>query len=189
VEAPHAYQLATLGVVSLAAAFDWRTGRIPNWLTLGAIVAAFPLHAWLAPANHTAIQAMQWCLFGAVACALPTVLGFWLGWIAGGDVKLIAAMGAVSGLSLGLESVFLAFLCAVSFLVLRLAWTGTFFQTVGDQVTLTVGRRLRRGARGKASAAPLVDEVNEAAPHSTLRFGPFALTGAALSLVLHGGFA
>jgi prepilin peptidase CpaA len=174
---PHVFQLATVAVASVAAALDWRTGRIPNWLTLGAIVAAVPLHAWLSPStgpDQGPLAGIKWSLLGAVACALPTVVAFWFGWMAGGDVKLVAAMGALSGLSLGLEAVFLAFFCAAAFLVLRLAWTGEFFRTVSDQVTMTVGRAV---GRTRADA------------RSNLRFGPFALTGAALSLVLHGGLA
>lgn len=180
-DGPHAYQLATLGVAAVAAAFDWRTGRIPNWLTVGALVAALPLHAWMTVAvpNHGPLEGVKWAVLGGLVCAAPLVIGWRLGWIAGGDVKLVAAMGALGGLSLGLEAVFLALLCALSFIVVRLAWTGKFFQSITNTVQEIMGRTVYR------SSLPL----KPVPPLEAVRFGPFALTGAALSIILHGGFA
>jgi prepilin peptidase CpaA len=179
VDAPHAYQLGVVGLASIAAAFDWRTGRIPNWLTFGAFAVAVPFHAWMTSTTGSALEGVKWALLGAAICAGPLLLVWRLGWIAGGDVKLVAAMGAIGGLSLGLEAVFLSLLCAASFIVLRLAWGGRFFRSIGDTVMLTAGRALARNKR-------LVPVVT---PQVSLRFGPFALIGAALSLVLHGGLA
>jgi prepilin peptidase CpaA len=180
VNGPHVYQLATLGVAAVAAVFDWRKGMIPNWLTLGAIVAALPLHAWLTPVGpgHGPLDGVKWALVGALFCTLPCLVAWRLGWMAGGDVKLIAAMGALSGLALGLEAVFLALLCAGSFILFRLSWDGTFLRTVSDEATTVVARTLYRKKQRLVPRAP-----------KTLRFGPFALAGAALSLMLHGGFA
>jgi len=181
-DGPHAYQLGVLAVAFAAAALDWRTGRIPNWLTIGALLVALPLHAWmtsLAGPDHGPIEGVKWALLGATACTLPLLLGWRLGWIAGGDVKLVAAMGALGGLSLGLEAVFLALLCAASFIVLRLAWHGRFFRVLGDGVAFALGRTFYR----RKNIVPVL------VPQATVRFGPFALTGAALSIILHGGFA
>ena len=43
------FLLATFAVALVAAAFDWRTKRIPNAVTLGGIALALPLHAWCTP--------------------------------------------------------------------------------------------------------------------------------------------
>ena len=182
-DAPHAYQLGILGVASAAALLDWRTGRIPNWLTLGALVAAMPLHAWMTASatGHAPLEGVKWSLLGAVVCAAPLTMGWRIGWIAGGDVKLVAAMGAVGGLSLGLEAVFLALLSAASFIVLRLAWSGELFRSLWDTLSVSVGRAM---VRRKDRLIPPVS-----APPTNVRFGPFAFTGAALSIMLHGGFA
>lgn len=179
-EAPHIYQLATVGVAAAAATFDWRTGKIPNWLTLGALVAAVPLHAWLTPTggDHSPLDGVKWCLIGAAVCGLPCIVAWRLGWMAGGDAKLIAAMGGLSGLSLGLEAVFLSLMCAASFIVLRLAWTGTFFRTISDGTTVIVARAMFPKKHRLLPREP-----------KTLRFGPFALAGAVLSLFFHHGFA
>jgi prepilin peptidase CpaA len=170
------YAIATFGVALLAAAFDWKMGRIPNALTYGALIAALPLHAWLSQPGK-ALEGVQWSALGALACAVPLLISFRLGWVAGGDVKLIAAMGAIGGLSTGLESVFLSLLAAMAFVFLRLCWNGVFFRTVGNGLALAASRTFFRGR--------LVEKREELT--STLRFGPFALAGASLSLVMHGG--
>jgi prepilin peptidase CpaA len=174
--ASEVYVAVTFGVALLAAAFDWRTGRIPNALTFGALLAALPLHAWLSAKGHT-IDGLESSALGAAVCAAPCVVGWRVGWVAGGDVKLIAAMGALGGISSGLESVFLGLSFAIAFVFLRLLWSGVFFRTFSNGVAV-VAARVVAPHRAVSPRAELT---------STLRFGPFALAGAALSLILHGG--
>jgi prepilin peptidase CpaA len=176
---PHEiYALATFAVALVAAAFDWRTGRIPNALTYGTLAVAVPLHVFLSPPGK-ALEGVQWSVLGAVACVFPLRISFRLGWVAGGDVKLIAAMGAIGGLSAGLESVFLALLFASAFVFVRLSYNGVFFRTVGNGLAVAATRTVIRGR----NVVPRTELT------SSLRFGPFALAGAALSLRLatHGG--
>jgi prepilin peptidase CpaA len=172
----HVYLLATLAVALVAAGFDWRTGRVPNRLTLAAIILAFPLHGYLS-GGTSLLDALKWPLIGAVVCALPPAIGWRLGWVGGGDVKLIAAMGALGGLSLGLECVFLGLLSASAYVMLRLAWDGVFLRTVGNGLAVAA----TRAVRSRTPAEP------RAELKSALRFGPFALAGTALSIALHGG--
>ena len=69
---PQTYQLATLGVAATAAAFDWRKGRIPNWLTLGALVAALPFWRGLRRETHaqSAMAGINAAVVGLLAAAL-----------------------------------------------------------------------------------------------------------------------
>jgi prepilin peptidase CpaA len=175
---PLAYILATFAVALAAAGFDWRTGRIPNTLTLGALLLAVPIHAGLSPPGHT-IDGVESSLLGAAVCTVPFLVGWRLGWIAGGDVKLVAAMGALGGIQHGLTSVFLGLFCAASFIFLRFCWEGVLFRAISNSVAVAVSRTIRK------------DHAVEASPHltSTLRLGPFALAGAAMSLLLNGAFA
>jgi prepilin peptidase CpaA len=173
---PLAYVLATFAVALAAAGFDWRTGRIPNTLTLGALLLAVPIHAGLSAKGHT-WDGVESSILGAGMCAFPFLLGWRMGWIAGGDVKLIAAMGALGGISTGLESVFLGLFCAASFVFLRLCWDGVLLRTLTNGVVVAVTHTVAKN-RVVEPRAELT---------STLRFGPFALAGAAMSLVLHGG--
>lgn len=72
---------AALAIAVCAAWFDWRARRIPNWLTLTALAIAI------------AIGGLD-AIAGAILCAsIPLVL--WSrGVLGGGDVKLLAALGA-----------------------------------------------------------------------------------------------
>src|SRR5450631_3752536 len=144
--AEHVYLLGILAVALMAAGFDWKTGKIPNRLTLGAILVAFPLHAYVSGGAGVdgVLAALKWPLLGALVCAVPPAIAWKTGWMGGGDVKLMAAMGAVGGVSLGLESVFLGLLSAGAFVLLRLAWNGAFLGTVGNGVAVAVTRSLRR---------------------------------------------
>lgn len=86
------FQIAAIAVAVIAAGWDLRTRRIPNWLTFGSALAAVVLHGYMGgPA------AAGWALAGwlvGVAFFLPI---FALGGMGAGDVKLLAALGAWLG--------------------------------------------------------------------------------------------
>lgn len=74
--------LLILGLI--AAAWDWRTRTIPNWLTIPVLLAGLALNRLDG-------------LYGAGAALLVQVPFFVIGMIGGGDVKLMAAAGALLG--------------------------------------------------------------------------------------------
>jgi len=86
----------------IAAIIDWRSRRIPNWLTL--VIVLSGLGSSLLPGHVTTLG--QAGLGLVVGFALPFVL-YALGALGGGDVKLLAGIGAW----LGPWGVFLVF-CA-----------------------------------------------------------------------------
>jgi len=79
-------------VAALAAVLDVRQRRIPNWLTLTTFVAGVALNAWQGGVAG-ALTAVAGALLG-LAILLPFYILKGLG---AGDVKLLAAMGAVVG--------------------------------------------------------------------------------------------
>jgi len=87
------------GVLIVAAIIDCRTGRIPNALTLPAMVAGLALWSW-----HGLLEAgAAGALAGAGHCGLVLVIAFLpctllvlMGAMGGGDAKLIGAIGALS---------------------------------------------------------------------------------------------
>lgn len=91
---------------ALAAVYDWRFQRLPNWLTLGAlgVGAAYLLVAGAAPLAGEPRH--NWLAAGvALVALLPAYLGRWMG---AGDVKFFTAMGLLGGGKVLLPT----FLCA-----------------------------------------------------------------------------
>ena len=165
----------SFAVASAAALFDWRARRIPNVLTLGALIAAPVLHALVQPSSP--LRAAGFSVVGAMACAVVP-LGFFLaGWIGAGDVKLVAAVGAIVGPSLGLESIFFAFLSGSAIAIVRLAYEGVLLRSLANGAMAIFGL-----VRPLARRTPLGAEMAR-----SLRFGPFVLVGSTLTLLLHGG--
>jgi prepilin peptidase CpaA len=81
-----------LGMLLIAAAEDLRTRRIRNWLSFSLILSGF-IQTFL---HGTEISPLESALGFAVGFALPLAL-FLLGAIGGGDVKLLAGVGAWLG--------------------------------------------------------------------------------------------
>jgi prepilin peptidase CpaA len=139
-----------------AAVIDGRTGRIPNWLTLPAIVLGLVAHGIVSGPSALGVS-----LLGLVLCALvPWVLFHGSGGraIGGGDVKLAAAIGALAGPIQGLEIEFAALL-ALAFLALtRITYDGKLGRVLGN-VFFIVTNPLRPRARRMAIAAESLTEM------------------------------
>ena len=113
-----------LAVTVAAAAVDLRRRRIPNALTLSALAAGFILQGVLAgPAG------LGLALAGALAAGLPAFAVFALRGMGGGDVKLLAACGALLGPAAGLELLLATAVAggvlAVGSVAARRAWSVT----------------------------------------------------------------
>ena len=83
------------GVLVGAAVMDARTGRVPNALTIGGTLAGLALWAaggWL---WRTDVDGMD-AVWGMLAALVPFALIYFLGGLGGGDVKLMAAVGALT---------------------------------------------------------------------------------------------
>jgi prepilin peptidase CpaA len=106
-------------LLSWAAAVDWRTRRIPNWLTLllivGGIAQSFCAGRLLTPG-----QSLLGILAGA---SLPLVL-FAIGAVGGGDVKLMAGIGAWIGPLPALAVILLEKVIGLIIVLSQAAWHG-----------------------------------------------------------------
>jgi Flp pilus assembly protein protease CpaA len=117
-------QLRWVGVLlvsGIAAVHDARSGHIPNWLVgLGLVLGAGGSVAALALADALeALTRTGSAALGFVACGAVPLLLFRLKALGGGDVKLLATVGAQLGPLLGLELSFAAFVVAATYWPLR----------------------------------------------------------------------
>lgn len=86
------FQLVAIGIAVVAAAWDLKTRRIPNFLTFGAALAALVLHTYWGGLSAGGWSAAGWVV--GIAFFLPL---FALGGMGAGDVKLLGALGAWLG--------------------------------------------------------------------------------------------
>jgi len=135
--------IAMLIIAATAAATDTRTGLIPNWLTLPPLVAA-PLVYLVAQGPG----GLLYSLAGALAAGTVPYLLFRFGTMGGGDVKLLAALGALGGPQLGLEIEMLGLCFAAAWGVVLLARRGALRKTLLSSLLLVVNfflpARMRR---------------------------------------------
>jgi prepilin peptidase CpaA len=122
--------LCAIAVASVACITDIRSRRVPNVLTFGAAGLALLFHA-LAPQGNGLVFAAEGWVVGAAVVFLP----FALGGLGGGDVKLLAALGAWLGptnavwiaLYTGVAGGVMAVVVAVSHGYLRTALANVWF--------------------------------------------------------------
>lgn len=114
--------IAVLVLVTIAAFFDIRSHRIPNWLT-------YP--AWLLGAALAGLyfgwDGLVSSGLGFAVTFLPMFLMFMGGSIGGGDVKLMAAVGALLGFPAGLNALISSILVGGFFAAIILLWQGRLF--------------------------------------------------------------
>jgi prepilin peptidase CpaA len=169
------YVLAAF-VAAVAAAFDWRRGEIPNWLTYGAFLLAPLLHGARALAGGApgdiAVMEGAHALLGALLCSVVPWILHRAGALGGGDLKLFACLGALLHPLVGFEAQTYGFAVLVVVAPLKLAIEGKLLATLKG--ALLLGRNL---VAPRASQRP----VDHAAFHS-FRLGPAVFVGVLLAV-------
>jgi prepilin peptidase CpaA len=137
--------LAALLMTLLATIFDGRRGIIPPWVSLPCLGLAPLVHAFALAGKHGpyGLPGPVWgallSLLGAVLCASVPYILFRCGWVGGGDVKVLASLGALLGPHAALPAEFYAFALAALFAPTRLAYQGRLFSTLGASVLCLLG--------------------------------------------------
>ncbi len=122
-----------LALVSIASVTDLLRHKIYNWTTYSGMLLAFGLSAaggaLLAGGCATEVVLRWWgwiplreSLFGLAACGLVMLVCFVTFSIGGGDVKLIAMMGALMGPEGGFEAMLWTFVLAGCMALIVLVW-------------------------------------------------------------------
>ncbi|MGC4053922.1 MAG: prepilin peptidase [Paludibaculum sp.] len=166
---PVQYVLAAL--VLVAAGCDIRSRNIPNWLTMGGIVAGLALHPYLA-----GWAGLKFSAAGLGLAALMFLPLFVLRWLGGGDVKLMAAVGALAGAG----NLFIVFIMD-AILGGAVALIAVLLRKRGAKTVRNIGRMITALFRGKAP----YEETQELEAGSETSMGmPRAVTIALATLLV-----
>ena len=166
----HYFMAMAAAVAGLAAWYDWRTGHIPNWLTLGSLAVAPVAHfilTLLVGNLDLAIQEAGFSVAGAAMCGLVPIVLYRLGGIYGGDVKLFAAIGAICGTMVGVEAELWAFIAGTAFALGRMAYQGKLLRTLGNSLMLVANPLLPKERRRELTPEMMTE----------MRFGPAIFVG------------
>jgi len=174
----HIFALA-LVVTATGAIYDWRTGRIPNWLTFGALGLALVGHAVhgliVTGAAMGALKGAGFSLLGAVACSAVPLLLFQFDAIRGGDIKLLAALGAILRPMLGVEAEMYAFVSMAVVMPARLAYEGKLKQVLKNTLTIAINPFRPKDKRKEVPKEML----------TWVALGPGIFAGTVIAAVLH----
>ena len=124
----------TLGLTLYAAWFDWRTRRIPNWLTVSGFLAGIALNSIL-QGWHGARQSLEGAGL-ALGLLLPLVLLRGLG---AGDWKLMGAVGALMGWRPMLFVLVVSFVATAVIGMIQMALTKRVKKTLWNLFALAKG--------------------------------------------------
>jgi prepilin peptidase CpaA len=127
----------------LSACWDLKYRKIPNWATLPGIILGLGLNGL-----HGGWAGMKASGMGFLVGFAALLILFVLGWMGGGDVKLMAAVGALKGYPFVTSALFYSLLVGVVIGVAMLIWnrrtTRTFknlFFVLGSRVSRLVPRQ------------------------------------------------
>jgi len=168
---------ATL-VAAIAAFTDYRTGHIPNWVTLPALCAGILGHlgyGWFHGGFTEGLVECGTAIAGAALCSLAPGLMYWKGGMGGGDLKLFAALGALCQPMIGIEAETYAFVVAALVAPARLAYQGRLLAVLKNSVALLLNPL--RTAKAKREVPPEM--------MTWFRLGPSVFVGMLATLVAH----
>jgi len=124
----------TLAMTLIAALMDWRSHRIPNWLTVPALLLGVAVHTQLSGWHGTrfAFEGASLALLLLLAPVLTRVLG-------AGDWKLMGAVGAFLGPVLMLVVLFCSLLASGLMAVVQMIRAHRVVETLRNMIVLARG--------------------------------------------------
>ena len=124
----------TLAMTLSAALLDWRSRRIPNWLTVPGLLLGVAVHTMMSGWHGTlfALEGAGLALVLLLAPVLTRVLG-------AGDWKLMGAVGAFLGPLLMLFVLFCSLLASGLMAFLQMIRAGRVFETFRNTIVLVRG--------------------------------------------------
>lgn len=142
--------LVPLGVVLVIAAItDWHRRKIYNWLTYSAALGGVVL--------HTVVFGFSGLITGVVTAVAVIVIGLLtlpLGWLGGGDIKLLAAVGATVGPAALFEVFFYSLFVGLLMGLILSAINGYL-----GELLLRIGRYLKSLLLSAATRTNMTEEI------------------------------
>jgi prepilin peptidase CpaA len=173
--------LAALVVAAAAAWTDFRTGEMPNRITLVPLALAPVIHAAIGFAAERSVKgafaAAGSSIFGAALCLIVPIALYRAGAMGGGDTKLFAAIGAIGRVEFGIYAETYAFVFGMLYAVALVIHQGKLASTLGNVVAIFRGAARSRAGSTPADSAP--------AEMTQVRFGPAILAGVVATALLH----
>ncbi|HEY7098309.1 MAG TPA: A24 family peptidase [Terriglobales bacterium] len=117
----------------VAGGIDWKTRRIPNWLTVSGFIAGFVTNtvAWGWPGSKAA-------LLGAGLGLLVLLPFVWVRSLGAGDWKLVGALGAIVGPAALLDILVTTIIVAGVMAVILIVWKRRVGQTLRNLRSMLV---------------------------------------------------
>ena len=143
--------MSLMALLTVAACIDYRTYRIPNWLTLSGAVLGMAFNT-LAPALLH--QGFWWAASGALIGFAVTLPLYLLRVMGAGDVKLITAVGTFVGAS-GILPAFLCIFATGGAAALLFAWSRKLMKPMLANVRAIVRHAVLSGVSGLTPALEL----------------------------------
>jgi prepilin peptidase CpaA len=130
--------VCALALLVLSAYWDIRYRKIPNWATLPAIVLGLGINGL-----HYGWGGMKASGIGFLVGFAAFLVLFVLGWMGGGDVKLMAAVGALKGYPFVTSALFYSLLVGVVIGLAMVIWNRRTVRTFRN-LFYVVGSRISR---------------------------------------------
>lgn len=124
-------------IAAIGAIYDWRTRRIPNWLTVYSLPVIFLLNIF-----HAGHWGFVNSLLGLLAGLALLLVPYIIGGMGAGDVKLLGSLGAIVGYKGAILIFFYTALCGLVFGIIWLIFNPgrlKFLITTG-QILPTIDR-------------------------------------------------
>lgn len=111
-----------IGILCLAAFYDLKYNRIPNWLNYSgmAVATSYILaYRFWGLSNSTTEISMSSSILGALVCGTLMIVLWNMKLVGGGDVKLVCTIGLFLGVTSGVTTLLITHLFAAVYIIIR----------------------------------------------------------------------
>ncbi|MGC4067165.1 MAG: prepilin peptidase [Polyangiaceae bacterium] len=160
----------TLCLLAIAAYFDLKSGLIPNRISVAGFCVLLPMQligqAYLSRQGFASMPTLlATSAAGLLVCSVAPLALYFANGMGGGDVKLLAVLGALAGPAVGIEVELYSFLLIALYALIKLAYHGRLLSMFASTLGLT-----RNAFLPKERRKPIPSELL-----TSLRFAPAVL--------------